>query len=292
MRRRPSSPTSGSRSQSGYTLAEVLVALAVGSTVAIAATSGYVFATRGWQDQRQRLDTQQNLRRAVDMLSREVRLAGACLPDAGPADGSIRPLDGADSDAADTITVRANVRCAIGTLQSPANAGATSLNLDTVANFVAGMQAYILSSDTTYGEFVLVGSVNEPASRLVLGTPITNPLGYPRGSTVYGAESQTYAIDSSGAVPILTVTPSLGTAQPAVAGIERLNVRYVLDRPYTGGCVANADGFCVVELPAGAEWSSVRAVQLDLGARSAVPLAGGFYRLGQVIQVKPRNLLF
>jgi hypothetical protein len=151
------------------------------------------------------------------------------------------------------------------------------------------MQAYILHANTTTGEYFVVASVDQAASRLDLTAPISQT--YPRDSSVYGAESQTYAIDGSGSAPALTVAPSLGTAQPAAAGIERLNIRYVLDRNCTPGPCD------VVDLPANdIEWSLVRVVRLDIGARSARPVAGGdaggFYRLGQVIEVKPRNFVF
>jgi len=157
---------SGNRSQAGYTTMEILVALALGTTVALTAMAGYVFSTRSWDAQALRLQTQQNLRAAIDMLSREVRLAGTCLPDAGPA--NIRPLAGVDSGTMDTITIRTNVHCAIATLTGPIAAGATTINVDTVTNYVGGMQAYILQADTTAGEYVMVASVNQAASRLDL----------------------------------------------------------------------------------------------------------------------------
>ncbi len=283
MWRRRSSPAWRSRREAGYTLTEVIVALVLGSTVAVAAVGGYIFASGSWQEQRQRLETQQNLRAAIDLLSRELRLAGACLPTAGPT--NIRPLTGVDNGTTDTFTVRANVRCAIGSLTGDVGAGATVLTLDTVAEFVAGMSVYVLHADTTTGEYAQVDSVDQGANRLTLQTPLTR--GYPKDSSVYGAEAQTFAIGSVGTAPVLTVATALGSPQPAIEGIERLDVRYVLNR----NC---SPGPCdVVDLPTSdSEWSLVRAVQLDIGARSLRPITGGFYRLSQSIEVKPRNFLF
>lgn len=259
------------------------MALVLGSTVAVAAVGGYIFASGSWQEQRQRLETQQNLRAAIDLLSRELRLAGACLPTAGPV--NIRPLTGADNGTTDTITVRANVRCAIGSLTGAVAAGATVLVLDTVAEFVPGMQIYVLHADTTTGEYAQVNSVDQTANRLTLQAPLNQ--GYPKDSSVYGAEAQTFAIGSAGTVPVLTVATALGSPQPAVEGIERLDIRYVLNR----NC---SPGPCdLVDLPTSeSEWSLVRAIQLDIGARSPRPISGGFYRLSQSIEVKPRNFLF
>lgn len=283
MWRRRSSPAWRSRRKAGYTLTEVIVALVLGSTVAVAAVGGYIFASGSWQEQRQRLETQQNLRAAIDLLSRELRLAGACLPTAGPAD--IRPLTGADNGTTDTITARANVRCAIGSLTGDVAAGATVLTLDTVAEFVAGMQIYLLHGDTTTGEYARVDSVDQAANTLTLQTPLAGA--YPRDSSVYGAEAQTFAVGSVGTVPALTVATPLGSPQPAIEGIERLDIRYVLHRNCTPGPCD------VVDLPTSdSEWSLVRVVQLDIGARSPRPITGGFYRLSQSIEVKPRNFLF
>ncbi len=284
---RRSTPMSASRSQAGYTALEILVALTLGSAVAVASVAGYVFSTRSWDAQTLRLQTQQNLRAAIDLLSREVRLAGTCLPDVGPA--NIEPLVGVDGGLMDTITIRTNVRCAIATLANPAAAGATSITVDTVTNYVGGMQAYILRADTTAGEYVTVANVNQAASTLDLTAPITQ--NYPGGSSVYGAESQTYTTNTTGPVPVLTVASAQGAPLPVVVGVERLNIRYVLDR----NC---APGPCdVVDLPANAsEWSLVRTIRLDIGVRSARPVPGGdsdgFYRLGQTIEIKPRNFLF
>lgn len=287
MWRRRSSPTSASKAQRGYTLMEVLVAVTLGSITVITAIGGYVSVSRSWLNNGLRLETQQNLRAALDLLSRDLRFAGACLPDSGPSD--IKPLAGADNGTTDSITFRANVRCAIGSTTGATPMGDTDINVDTVANFVPGMQAYILHQNTTTGEYVVVASVDQVASRLTLAAGTTQA--YPSGSAVYGASSQTYALDTNGSIPVMTVQPSIGAAQPIVSGIDRLNIQYVLDRNCTPGPCD------VVNLPANdSEWALVRTIRLDVRARSSrqVPAADpdGYFRLGQVIEVKPRNFLF
>lgn len=288
-------PTSANRSSGGYSIIEIVVALATASTVGMLALSSYVFVAREWQGQGQVLATQQSLRDVIDSLTQEIRLGGTCLPSAGPADGSIRPLAGTDSGTTDSITVRSNVVCASGTVQSPVNAGANQINLDTVQNFTVNTWAYLLSADTTFGQYFLISGVNTSANRLSVDptTPITT--NYPSGSSVYGAESRTYAIDTSGAVPVLTVASLGQSAQRAVAGVERLNIRYILNNPQN--CNADAGACTIVDLPASAsEWASVRLVELDIGARSSQQVTGGgvngFFQLSQVIRVKPRNFVF
>ncbi len=279
--------TSASKVQGGYTLAEVLVAVALGAIVVTTAIAGYVFTSKSWFTNGLRLETQQNLRAALDIVSRDLRLAGACLPDSGPS--SIKPLAGANTGTTDSVTVRSNVRCAIATTTGATLMGNTNINVDSVANFVAGMEAYILHQNTTTGEYVVVTSVDQAATRLTLAAGTTQD--YPAGSSVYGAGSQTYAIDTGGPVPVMTAAPSTGAAQPIVSGIEYLNIQYVLDRNCTPGPCD------IVDLPTDAgEWAIVRSVRLEVRARSARPVSGadpdGFFRVGQVIDVKPRNFLF
>ncbi len=284
---RRSSPTSASKLQRGYSLAEVLVAVAVGALVVAGAVAGYVFASKSWSTNGLRLETQQNLRAAMDILARDLRFAGACLPDSGPS--NIKPLAGADTGTTDAVTIRANVRCAIATTTGATPTGGTDINVDSVANFVVGMEAYILHQDTTTGEYVIVASVNQAALRLTLTAGTTQA--YPTGSSVYGAGAQSYAIDASGSVPIMTVASSTGPAQPIVSGIEYLNIQYVLDRNCTPGPCD------VVDLPANdSEWAIVRAIRLEVRARSTRPVPGadpdGFFRVGQNVDIKPRNFLF
>jgi prepilin-type N-terminal cleavage/methylation domain-containing protein len=282
--------------QRGYTLVEIVVALLLGGAIVVLAVAGYVFVTGDWQAQRQRLETQQNLRAAADLLSREVRLAGACLPDFASDPSSPLALHGANNGSQDTITVRSNVRCAKGTLEPPgASAGATSVVVDNVTEFVPNMQAYIIGPDGLGEPIFITGvnpnpSPNQTRGQLVLQAGLTRQGGYPQNSSsVYGVEAQTFAINASGPVPVLTVAGATGPAQPVVTGIEELNVRYVLDR-------ACGPGFCVVDLPADtAEWAIVRTVQIDVVARSRRPVRAadpdGWYRLRQHLEIKPRNFL-
>src|SRR5690348_12228591 len=104
-----SSATSNRRSMRGFTLIEILVGVALASVVVFGVGSAYVFGTRGWVDHQARLQTQQQLRSAIAAISRELRLAGACMlpSSAGTPPTNFRPLDGVNNGAADSITERA-----------------------------------------------------------------------------------------------------------------------------------------------------------------------------------------
>lgn len=283
---------------------ELLIAFAIGSVVVLAATSGYVLVTRGWVEQQQRLQTQENLRAAVAMLARAVRLAGVCLEGASlPADA--RPLAGTHHDGGtDAIVVRTNPRCASGTLTvsyTGGPAGDTTIVLDTVQHFVPGMTAYIVASPASglpQGERFIVKDVDPSTNRLAVAAgAITGDYLTADNSRVIGLEEETFAVDATEPVPTLTVTTSALPRTPAVRGIETLRVGYVLSRS-SDGCVERTgppEDHCVVALPADpAEWTLVRDVRLTVGARSSQPLRGpgGFFRLTTMTQIKPRNFLF
>jgi type II secretory pathway pseudopilin PulG len=309
MSARRSSVTSSSRAARGYTLPEVLVYFALGAIVAAGVGAAYVFATRGWSDQRARLQTQQQLRSAIAALSREVRLAGACmLPSSTPSPASFRPLDGVNNGTTDTITVRANPRCLKVALSQGCSQCTTITVVDTTG-FAAGMRAYILRNDLTGGEPFTIQSVtsNTITATQALAGSYPVPDGNPNPSSVFGIDVRTFAISSTcgdcGGIPTLTLQ-TLDVAAPValVKGIDRLDIHYILNRDYVeAGCVASTGGerpLCVVDLPASsADWTLVRAVTFDLGARSIRPVraAGsvdGVFRLGEVFAITPRNFVF
>lgn len=284
--------------QQGYTLVEVLIGIALASLLGLAIFGGYVFATRGWFAHQDRLDAQAALREAAARIAREVRLAGACLPRQTAA-VNLRPLAGEDRGDEDVLTVRLNPRCADAVLTSPF-VGGSVLRVDRVENFEAGMQAFLLHREGDRGEFFRIASVSSgPPPTITADREIANA--YPRDSTVYGAEEYRYTVDSSEAIPTLVVSTAVDPSPvPLVVGIERFDVRYVLDAAYdANACTASEDSggrpLCVVEVPTDEQWGIVRMVWIDLRVRSRRPVGGvggdGFYRVGELLRVRPRNLI-
>jgi type II secretory pathway pseudopilin PulG len=292
-----------SRDTAGLTLIELLIALSLATLVLLFAFQGYVYGTREWGAQHSRLGVQQNLRTAVDILMREIRLGGACLPDAGlltPFNGLNQQVGGRD---ADVLVIHANITCAKATLttnQVPNSAAA--LHVDIVDGFSPGQQVYILHSSTTRGEFFIIDQVSSSPPRIQPADPLSEA--YPQGSSVFGVGEKAFGVDSGGAAPTLTVDPSYLSGAPPVPivkGIEALNVRFVLNRLFADApatCVAATDGWCVVDPPAAgsADWSIIREVEISLVARSLKPVppgdADGFLRMPAVVRIKPRNLIY
>ncbi len=291
---------SSARNSSGLSLLELIIGLSLAAIVALFTFQGYIFGTREWGSQNSRILVQQNLRTAVDLLMRESRLGGACLPDAGPLtafDGIDQTTGGRDTDV---LVVHANNTCAKGTLTRDQATPGAPLDVDVTTGFAAGQRAYILHQDTTVGEFFIIETVT-PTS-ITPEDPLSRA--YTRSSSIFGIEEKAFGIDAGGTVPTLTIDPTYlsgGPPVPIVRGIESLNLRYILNRRYAddpGSCLgATPDGWCIVNPPGGgsADWGIVRELEVTLTARSLQTVTpgdpDGYLRLPASARIKPRNLI-
>ena len=71
------------KSQRGFTLLELLVASSIGITVILVMASLFKAGMDTSMKVTQRAETQQNLRAAVEMMTKDISLAGAGLPSGG-----------------------------------------------------------------------------------------------------------------------------------------------------------------------------------------------------------------
>lgn len=269
--------------RSGFTLLELLVALAIAS--AIFAAMGQFFAStlRYRRTGIARVETRQGIRAALDSLARDVRGAGTCLP----AGGGFVALGGVDAGTRDTLRIRsgllANGACVRTVIRSPMPSVSRELNVESTTGFEVGMRVYLLHPNGS-GEFFTITAVQTVAQKLQKADASIQD--YPVGSGVFALRERTYAIDPGGlSFPILTVTTDDGAAIPLAVGIEALDVRYRLRR--------NCPACDVVALPASdAEWRLVNSLLLTVTARFPVPrIPAENVTLTETIQTKPRNLL-
>ena len=303
-----SSARCSSPDSAGYTLIEVLVASILVAVVVLGMGRGFVFATRGWSNHQGRLQTQQSLRSAVAALSREVRLAGACmLPHSDTPPVDFQPLSGTHGATTDSITVRANPRCA----QAPVVASGCASPCPTIpvatgstAGFTAGMRAYILNGARTSGEYFQIQSVT--SSTIVPTSPILGDYPAPDAGgnfpSVFGIEERTFAVATIGGVPTLTLQTRDLPQAGIVKGIDRLDIHYVLNRTYNAATcdfqTGGSPNLCVVNLPGSAgDWLLVRVVTFTVDARSAAGVrasgtADGFFHLTESFEITPRNFVF
>jgi Tfp pilus assembly protein PilW len=327
MLRRLFSARSSNARPGGFTLGEVLVGLSITSIVIVSVGTGLVFVTKALTDHQARTQAQQSVRAAVEAMTREIRLAGACMPVATqpPIASNFQPMTGVHNGNTDSITVTSNPRCA-GPATVTVDCNACSIiTVDNTTNFTAGMWAFIYNSSnqTTppgpYGQYFLVQSVaaGSPGTITVSSTTPLTAL-YPQlnsqtnqnASSVYGADQRAFAISSTcsgcNGTPTLTLQ-LLGAAQvPLVRGIDQMSIFYVLNRVYNAAtCDAQTGGtlsLCAVNLPAqgkslATDWQLVRAITFALDAQSSVPVRAsgspdGFLHLSETFEVSPRNFVF
>jgi prepilin-type N-terminal cleavage/methylation domain-containing protein len=314
----------------GFTLSEVLVGLSVASLVIIGVGTGSVFVTRAWAMHQARVQVQQSIRGTVEALSRELRIAGACMPlsTLPPITSQFQAISGTHSGLTDSITITSNPHCAGPTnVNVDCNACAV-INVDNTTNFSPGTWVYVYNSSNLtsppgpYGEFVLIQSVasGSPGTITVSATtPLTknyphydSTLNPPKGSSVWGADQRTFAISSTcsgcNGVPTLTLWALGGVVTPMVKGVDQMTIQYVLNRTYASNptqCEGQTGGtlsLCVVNLPTtgasiAGDWQLVRAITFTIDARSLNPVGGsgsadGFLHRTEAFEISPRNFMF
>ncbi len=315
------------RFELGLTLVEILIGIALASFVVLVAGSGFAFVTGEWYGQQARLEAQQNLRNAVERVVRELRLAGACLPQIGEVE-PLLPVQGEDRQDRDVLVFRTNRWCARSALRATYRGGGGPIQLHTVEGFAVGMQAFIWDPNRRVGQFFRIAAVDVPNRSVTPAqdTPVSGcyagpdtPCDPDRGqpeqpASLLAVEVQRLDVEEVRGVPELRVhvNPDLPGGGPEVLarGVERFNVRYVLQRGYRpADCAAAygrgdpdpANALCVKDQPAQEEWALVRLVLLEFGVRSLRPVRGvggdGFYRVRQgdfqttPVVVRPRNVL-
>lgn len=222
------------------------------------------------------------MRASLDAITRDLRLAGACLP----TNGQFVAIEGVNAPGGDSITirtglVRTNMSCILSTTTADVDAGATTLPVVSGSGFTADMLAYIRHPNGS-GEIRPVSAAS--------GTSVTVTGGlsqlFPTGSGVYALDERSYAIDAADPdLPVLSLTVNRGLPQAFAAGVSDLQIEYVLDR--------NCPPCDQVPLPVDtAEWRLVNSVALT----GTVETVGSERPDDQATYVatsvaKPRNLL-
>lgn len=282
MRSGRSIPHSRPERTRGFSLIELLVAMVMSGVALGSVVQFYAVHMREMREHLFRVETEQALRGSLDAVTRDVRLAGACLP----AGGQFISLAGTNSVNGDSVTVRTglvrtNMSCIQTTLTSAAANGAVTLQLESSNGFVMNMLGYVRHPNGS-GQLALIQSV--AGNTITLQTGLTQD--YPANSGFYAVDERIYAIDRSNPdVPMLTLAVNRGGAQNFAAGINDLQIAYVLDR--------NCPSCDEVALPADtATWSLVNRVQLTVEAQSVGAVtAGDLVTLVASSDAKPRNLL-
>lgn len=258
-------------------------------SIAITATSGLFEASKfHMRMQERQLETTEAARAATDMIVRDLRLGGACMP----VTGDFISLEGINNGTKDEIVTRTgltrpDLTCVstVVPVGQTVIANSSSIPVQNTDGFAAGMRVYIRDPGGE-GEYFDITSVNSPTE---LGKGQTLSQNYPATSGIYTIDERRFYIESwtDARGPQSELRIQVGAKEPHAfaTGIEKLDVKYQLQR--------NCPPCDVVNLPSSnEEWSIVDAVVLSLTARSQLPdKAGNYYRRTVSVNVKPRNLL-
>lgn len=276
-------PFSRVSADNGYSIVELVLSTAL-AMMALAATSSLFIAGRGTlRNEDVVLETAHAIRTTTDLLLRDLRLGGACLP----VTGGFVALSGVNNGTTDEIVsrsglTRADLSCVRSASVESTMEGASSIKLETADGFRPGVRAYVRHPNGT-GEYFTVTSVDGATN--TISSDVAFALAYPPTSGVYGIEERRYSVDLSADPPVLQMQINGQDALPFAIGIEKLDIKYQLKR--------NCPTCDVVDLPTdNNEWALVDQMLLTLTARSSrTSESGETYRKTMTVRVKPRNLL-
>ncbi len=239
------------RNDRGFTLIELMIGLAVTSIIV---TAGFIVLTttdKSTKANEQAAGTQQNVRLAMELISRDVKLAGFrmplspnvpvggvagnCAPGGTPS--AIKPVDkvsGAsgvpNDDGPDTVSLAVPRTNPGWTLSAVAPASpATSFNVITLnATAVTQMQVEGMADNTN--AYVSIGGVvtgqvtTSSGATVNLNSTYNLPVTFPAGTQVYLLQCITYSIGTTAATcgttgPCLLRTVDTGTAPTTTTNI-------------------------------------------------------------------------
>lgn len=257
----------------GFTLIELMIALVILSIVIAGIYSIFNTQQKSYIVQEQVVDSQQNLRIAMNIISRDIRNAGGnisllCGATANQGLASvIQPADGGDNGT-DGITVTTLYLSPVKTITTAAVNQTATFPIEDITGWAAGQSGIIADCSVNPAIFTIfrvtavAGGLNHN-SNSDANSPNGQNHDYPAGSPVAMLDgnrrsgSYTYAIDSATDPlhPQLTLDENRGGgAQPLAMNIEDMQIRYVLG----DGAISNAP----------ATTSDIRSVEISILART------------------------
>lgn len=235
--------------EQGVTLIELMVGIVVALVVIVAAFTILTSSQKSTQANDQTVETQQNVRIAMDLLSRDIKHAGfGWTGPVGACTRAIMPLDHTPAGA-DTGPDSVRLMVPIGTSIAPAwrlasavgGIASTGFNSVTLtAGAVANMTTEAGGSLT--GALISIAGVATTTVTSVSGdtigfAPIPPPVAFPVGMPVYLLQCVTYSIGTTTAACAGTSPCLLRNGVSVADGIEDIQFAYACD-----GCNTAVNG--------------------------------------------------
>lgn len=245
--------------QKGFTLIELMIGLALGVIVVAAAFTILTTTSKALRANEQVVDAQQNLRMAMELITRDIKMAGFGNPGVpvGNCTYAIVPNDqtptGVDSGA-DSVQMLVPATRATGTNRWTLSAATTTSGVSSIT-LQPGAVADMVTSGLAASSYISIGgsataqvtAFNAAASTISVSIP--PPLWFQQNDQVYLLQCIRYQVVQppdagnlcAGHAPCLTRGVAGGAGPnaeaPIAEGIEDLQLAYACD-----GCVAAING--------------------------------------------------
>lgn len=228
-------------SEQGFTLIELMIVLVIFAVVSLAAFSVLSTSQQLSVMNDQTVQLQRNVRLAMDLIARDIRMTGYGNPAAGSLAGCANHLNVTDQAAGadagpDSISVM-TVDQQVGTLAAQAT-NTTTINVSALSSGAVSV------NDVITLEGVFTATVNGIAGSIwTLSPTIQNPAVFPSGMPVMRLTCVTYTVTGIGVTPPFQL---LRNGVAIVDGIESIQFGYAVDADGDGriddqaGGVANA----------------------------------------------------
>jgi prepilin-type N-terminal cleavage/methylation domain-containing protein len=253
----------------GVTLIELLIALVISGILVAALYRTFISQQRTYSVQEQVADMQQNLRVAIDRMTRDIRMAGYG-GNILAVFGNINTFTNIITPAADSITIM--MADEVGVLQQAAPEGTNQLKVTNANIFNTGAKQYLcLNGENNY----VVGGVS--GSTITLSSVLLED--HLINEAVYLVKAITYDLGLSGGKPALRRNENTGGgAQPVAENIESLQFTYL-----------DANGYVTASPP------DIRMVKVAVTARTNMSDpdykgGDGFRRRTLSFYIKVRNI--
>lgn len=219
------------KSESGASLLEMLIALAITGVVTLAVFKAYITQHRNYIVQEEVTDIQQNARAAIDQLTRHIRMAGHDLP-MGLA--AVQP----SNTNPDTITLSYNTDACDTYLSAAMSSPSAELECATgVSCFWAGQWVYIYEAAENVGEWFEITQVQAATKSLQHNTmPLSRS--YAADAEIMAITKVKFYIDTSDALHPNLMVQFVGQS-PQVYSMNMNDIQFeyhmrngdVLDQP-------------------------------------------------------------
>ena len=176
--------------QTGVSLLEVLITLAIAGTITTAVFKTYLTQHQNYMTQDAITNVQQNARVVIDEISRQIRMAGNNLPSGIPA---IIPSN-ANPDTI-TLTYRIN-NCEVNLTETMASTGSVIKCNTDVSCFHDNQWAYIFEPDSNGGELFQISSVDNSSFYLYHGSMPLSRI-YTNNAVVMLIQQLKYFVDNT-----------------------------------------------------------------------------------------------